>query len=256
MATIPSMAATPHKWDIDPAAVESTHAKLTAIAVKWLRRANSAGGHGCQLSFSECWAMSDGEKPDAIGWRNVGYQDGTVLVEVKASRADFLADSKKPHRQHPETGVGRWRYFMCPEGMISPDELPPHWGLLWVTKRNGIRAMAGPAASLSFHSGDQFYEYQKYQDALDLHAQPRNVEREMAMLVRLLHRVPDAESANMQIRNLNNFNQNLRVKLEQARIEARDMRNQLLLLTQQLEQFRISPGSEPVLPSNDWQRES
>jgi hypothetical protein len=26
-----------------------------------------------------------------------------------------------------------YRYYMCPSGLIMPDELPPKWGLLYVT---------------------------------------------------------------------------------------------------------------------------
>ncbi len=55
-------------------------------------------------------------------------RDGTVLVECKVSRADFLADMAKPHRY--SGGVGNWRYYVAPEGVISPDELLAKWGLV------------------------------------------------------------------------------------------------------------------------------
>lgn len=66
----------------------ATHADLVAPAARWLK-----GTVRCGVVLTEAPSM-DGESPDAIGWRS-GY---SVLVECKASRADFLADSRKPHR--------------------------------------------------------------------------------------------------------------------------------------------------------------
>jgi hypothetical protein len=67
------------------------------------------------------------ESPDVFGWN---YWT-TVLIEVKVSRSDFLADAKKPFRQTPEDGVGEFRYYCCPHGLIHADEVPANWGLLW-----------------------------------------------------------------------------------------------------------------------------
>lgn len=154
-----------------------------------------------------------------------------MLVEAKASRADFLADARKPHRLDQATGIGRWRYYLCPEGLIQPEELPPRWGLLWVTRRGGVRALAGAAAALTFHSKDRFHEHAKYADALDRHAfDPRNIQREMAMLARLLHRIPDIETANLRLREVNNLNQRLLAKVEENRKEIDRLRMQVFAL--------------------------
>ncbi|PKH70800.1 hypothetical protein CXF96_13595 [Stenotrophomonas sp. Betaine-02u-21] len=64
------------------------HNAIVAASVKWLRR------NGCAAILADPFRASCREQPDAIGWR-----DGVSLaVEVKASRSDFLADAKKPHR--------------------------------------------------------------------------------------------------------------------------------------------------------------
>jgi hypothetical protein len=97
-----------------------THAELVIRAVSWLK------GMGCPIVFYEMVTLQS-EEPDAIGWRNSAGD--SYLVECKASRADFLADRKKPHRHMP--ALGQFRYFMCPPGMIKPDELPDCWGLLY-----------------------------------------------------------------------------------------------------------------------------
>lgn len=76
-----------------------------------------------------------------IGWRRAGFLDGTYLIEVKTSRADFLADAKKSHRQcsTPDAALGNWRFYLCSEGLIEPAELPEKWGLLWADERERSR---------------------------------------------------------------------------------------------------------------------
>ncbi len=107
-----------------------THADLVKIAGRWLR--NTAG---CTVVLEElCAATGNGENPDAIGW----YTGRTMLVECKVSRSDFLADRKKRFRANPERGLGLYRYFMAPKGLIRVDELPARWGLLEVS---GSRVM-------------------------------------------------------------------------------------------------------------------
>lgn len=82
-----------------------THAELCEVARKWLVRPNSQRGHGCHVGLSECRSGWGGEMPDAIGFRAASRVTDTIVVEVKVSRADFLADAKKPHRADGE-GMG------------------------------------------------------------------------------------------------------------------------------------------------------
>ncbi len=108
-----------------------THADLVKIAGRWLR--NTAG---CSVVLEElCAATGNGENPDAIGWRS----GQTMLVECKASRSDFLADRKKPFRADPSRGLGMYRYFLAPKGLLRPEEMPDRWGLLEVSGRRVFR---------------------------------------------------------------------------------------------------------------------
>lgn len=175
--------------------MDLNHSALCALAVKWLKRPNSANGHGCHVAVSECRSGWSGEVPDAIGFRQSGHDlsDGSVVVEVKVTRGDFLADRKKPHRS--SGGLGNWRYYLCPEGLITPEELPPGWGLLWVNARGHIKPMAGFAAVLSAtrHHG-------KRMDALEKWKQESNASGESFLLVKLLARVGDPEEVNQRLR--------------------------------------------------------
>jgi hypothetical protein len=66
------------------------------------------------------------EKADVIG---LGHGH-SVLIECKASRADFKADQQKDFRRVPRYGMGNFRYYLAPAGIIRQDELPAGWGLL------------------------------------------------------------------------------------------------------------------------------
>lgn len=172
-----------------------THAELCTIAVKWLKRPNSSNGHGCHVAVSEVRSGWSGEIPDAIGFRQAGFtpHDGSVVVEVKVSRSDFLADKKKPHRV--QGGLGNWRYYMCPEGMIQPDELPEGWGLLWVNSRGHVKPKAGAAYALWASKN-----HWSHVDALADFRQDSDQQGEQFILVKLYSRIGDAEELNQKLR--------------------------------------------------------
>lgn len=120
--------------EVDP------HADLVSRAVRWLR------SNGCRVTLCDPFRanVQYGEQPDAIGWR-----DGlSILVEVKVSRADFLRDSKKRFRANPELGMGDWRFYLAPAGLISVDELPRGWGLLEHEGRSVRRVHGGPKGNV------------------------------------------------------------------------------------------------------------
>lgn len=96
-----------------------THSELCLRAQRWLRSV------GCGVTAVDLATVAR-EQPDAIGWR-YGL---TLMCEVKVSRSDFLADRKKPWRARPELGMGDWRFYVAPAGMLQPDEIPFGWGLL------------------------------------------------------------------------------------------------------------------------------
>ncbi len=103
-----------------------SHKELVDRAFLYLR-----GYFGSPVVFKERKA-SITEQPDAIGF---GGGKGSIVIECKASRTDFLADSKKPFRQKPEEGMGYRRYYMAPVGLLEPSEMPGGWGLLEVYEK-------------------------------------------------------------------------------------------------------------------------
>lgn len=103
-----------------------THDLLVNVAREWLRKTKK-----CSVVVSEIQAAGM-ESPDALGW----YDATSHLVEVKISRADFFADRKKIFRQDNARGMGDFRWFLTPSGLVRPDELPEGFGLIeWEPSR-------------------------------------------------------------------------------------------------------------------------
>lgn len=96
------------------------HSTLVGIGVGWLSRK-------CSVVLSE-FAASGAETPDVIGWE---ANAGSIVIECKASRSDFLADARKPARRDPGAGMGHRRYYLSPPEVIQMKDLPARWGLLW-----------------------------------------------------------------------------------------------------------------------------
>lgn len=93
------------------------HDELCRRAVRWLKK------FGCGVVISEM-ASNAGETPDAIGWK----YGASVLIECKTSRSDFFADRKKLWRMAPQYGMGCFRFYMAPLGLIRVDELQQTFG--------------------------------------------------------------------------------------------------------------------------------
>ena len=172
------------------------HGSLCEQAVKWLRRPESQNGPGCIVAVSECTGMYSGEIADAIGFRSVGESQHSVVVEVKVSRSDFLADARKPHRNGETLGMGMFRYYMAPAGLIAQEELPARWGLIEVTGQ-GLKVRLGHV----LEPRNRDLEWQK-DTAGWAHDHDRT--RETALLVRLLARVGDAELFQQRMKAANN----------------------------------------------------
>ncbi|PKE27612.1 adenylosuccinate synthase [Rahnella sp. AA] len=169
-----------------------THNELNAIAVKWCKRPASGNGPGCQVALTEVGGLYGGERADVFAYR-WGFDGGSVVVESKVSRSDFLADREKPHRCGITPGMGTYRYYICPEGLIDIDDLPPRWGLLWVNKRGHVRLKAGHicgyiACGYSGHAFAPFWQH------------PADLRFEVEVLAYALAKFADPEGAKQTVR--------------------------------------------------------
>lgn len=106
--------------------MELTHKNLVEISYKWMVKRCGVG-----FAFKELKSIDD-EIPDVIGFDS--WQ--SILIECKVSRSDFFCDQKKPHRKK---GMGNWRFYVCPKGLIKKEELPEKWGLIYVDEKGKAR---------------------------------------------------------------------------------------------------------------------
>lgn len=93
------------------------------MGVRWLSRR-------CSVVLYEFATAAD-ENPDVIGWASGA---GSLLMECKLTRSDFLRDAAKIVRRNPRAGMGQRRYYLCPSEVIMVTDLPPKWGLIWAAK--------------------------------------------------------------------------------------------------------------------------
>jgi len=113
----------------------SDHDKLTSLGAKWLKNhSKNIIVPNCNIIANDLRTYtSTGEIPDVIGWCSWA----SILIETKVSREDFKKDFKKIFRINEFLGVGDFRYYLVPEGLITQNEIPKNWGLLYHSK-NGI----------------------------------------------------------------------------------------------------------------------
>lgn len=108
-----------------------THAECVASAASYI-------GKRYPVTLPEFYSYN-AELPDVIGFGN----KHSVVVECKVTRSDFQSDRNKLFRKHPEKGMGDYRYFCVPKGLVSVTELPKGWGLLYVYPSGQVREVKG-----------------------------------------------------------------------------------------------------------------
>lgn len=150
-----------------------THSDLVKIAYKWVLKNSS-----CGVAFKELNSIA-GEYADVIGFGSGGR---SVLVEVKVSRSDFLADKKKSFRINPEKGMGSERYYCCPNGLIKVSDLPQGWGLIYVN--NGkAKLIHKPMTEYSFEGHGKTYISQR------VYQHEKNIKAEHTLMYSALRRL-------------------------------------------------------------------
>lgn len=200
--------------------LELDHRTLSEMGAKWCKKSASQNGHGCNISIVE--GCANKENADVIGFRHSHPAKGSVLIEVKVSRSDFLSDKKKPHRKNPSLGMGKWRYFLCPENLITPKDLKNHpkWGLLYGYPNGRIKVIVGPLADKP--------NWQQRETCLKQFAfDEYNIENEQVLLIKSLTRFEELDDM-IKLQRLNNKVSNQSMRLSDENRELRS-KNSLLV---------------------------
>ncbi|WP_080437391.1 hypothetical protein [Burkholderia ubonensis] len=133
------------------------HKLLVTLGERWLKR------QGFAVVATELVTGGTREQADVIGFRS----QCSAVIEAKASRADFLADARKPHRI--AGGLGTYRFYLCPPDVIQLSDLPERWGLLYAhgrTIREILRPTGNGWPSLRSSFGDwSGFQHEADQDA-------------------------------------------------------------------------------------------
>jgi hypothetical protein len=136
-----------------------THTDLVNIAERYLLKTK-----GCAFAFKElCAYTPNGETPDCIGWKG----NYSILIECKATRSDFLSDRKKRFRRNPDKGMGNFRLYMAPTGLITERDLKSFngtrkWGLVEVNEAGRPRQVLGPKGNyFRGKTGTNYYHTEK-----------------------------------------------------------------------------------------------
>lgn len=219
-----------------------THNDLNDIAKRWLLRPESGKGPGCKVAFVEVGAVGDGERADAWGYR-WGWNACSVLIESKVSRSDFLRDRHKPHRQ--AGGMGDFRYFICPEGIINIEDLPERWGLLWVNKRGHVKLRAGHICCLMGNS------WGGNRPLADLWRHDADIDVERGLLAYMVARVGDPDALLQEQREYLRINQQRGNRLIEMEKRERHLKHEIARLLFHLEKLGWrdpAAGSEAAIP--------
>lgn len=129
-----------------------THKDLVSFSEKWIIKKTR-----CSFAFSEIKCIN-AEIADVIGFASGDY---SILIECKISRPDFLKDSRKPFR-NSKTGIGKYRFYSCPEGLIKSSELPENWGLIYFSEKGNAEIIWNPyCASLTGNIWFGGFEFNK-----------------------------------------------------------------------------------------------
>lgn len=128
------------------------HNQLVALGAKWLKK------QGFAVVATEITASGSREQPDVIGFRS----QCSAVIEAKVSRSDFLADRHKPERAADGKGLGVYRFYLCPVGVIEPLDLPPRWGLLHARGQTVIE-VSRPMGNIWPAPGSQVGNWPDYQ---------------------------------------------------------------------------------------------
>jgi len=97
-------------------------------APEWATFAELATGTGYGGRWIDFFAM------------NLWPSNGNLKIayEIKASRSDFNREMNKPDKRKNAEKLADECYFVCPHGLLSPEEMPEGWGLL-VMNKGGLR---------------------------------------------------------------------------------------------------------------------
>ena len=98
---------------------------------------------GVSWTYGHAWPNEQRIDAWAIHtWRSKKFR--RVAFEIKRSRSDFQREMANPSKREAGYAISNYFYFVCPEYLIGPAEVPDGDGLLWVKRNGNIREAVRP----------------------------------------------------------------------------------------------------------------
>lgn len=233
--------------------IKTLHRELCEAAQAWLLRPASRSGPGCRVAFSEVQTHDTAEVADAIGFRTSDVQANSILIEVKVSRSDFLADKKKPHRNGERPGLGTFRYYLAPVGLLKVKDLPPRWGLIEVGARPRFRILAGHLLDDASRNW-KLTRAERWAQILSRWGHVPDREREVGLLTQMLARVGDPGKLNDMLKEASAARSRLGREVDRLRAENRKlvMRVGMTLMLAQSDDESVSSTDAALEDVGGW----
>lgn len=112
------------------------HAHLKKIALLFLKE-KCTDLIGTEVPFKNAYSIAD-----CVGI-NLKRKEIRV-IEVKATKADFIRDKKLFEEKTSYFGHAHYSYIMCPKEVILPSDLPYGYGLIWVDEFDNLSLVKRP----------------------------------------------------------------------------------------------------------------
>lgn len=161
--------------------------------------ASRLNGMGYRFGFSNLTSAIHGEQPDVLGLDSWG---NSIIVEVKVSRSDFMADKKKPWRANPKLGMGDFRVYLAPEGLLKVSDIPYGWQLweiygktkpmLRIVKGKVKKRVQHPYMSKGNFTNKWTYENTSVDEYLHFNDKNKSYKSELSWLLKVVGRAQDS----------------------------------------------------------------
>lgn len=135
------------------------HEHLCDRGAQWCKK------QGFPIIATGLKANSSREQPDVIAFR----ADCSLIIEAKASRNDFFKDREKPERKGE--GLGLYRFYIVPSGLVQVDEVPDSWGLLEVTGKKILETKRPKGNLWLSQNSKACLEWSRFQNPVDQQAE-------------------------------------------------------------------------------------
>lgn len=112
------------------------HKHLKNLALHWLKE-KVTDLVANEVDFCNAYSIAD-----AVG---INFKRREVrVIEVKATKVDFLRDKKLFGSKTSYFYHAHYSYIMCPTNVIQPNDLPHGYGLLWVDEYDTVTMIKKP----------------------------------------------------------------------------------------------------------------